>query len=140
MKVTPYLFFAGQCAEAIQHYQSVVGADVLFQMQYKDAPEALPEGMDDPAMADCILHASLKIGESEIMLCDIPAANHTGNNGYSLAITVHEESQAREIFAALSKQGSIQMPLAPTFYSPCFGTLTDKFGIEWMINLDTESK
>ena len=136
MQLTPYLFFDGKCAEAIDFYKSAIGADIVFMMQYKDAPEPLPEGMNSPELQDCVMHASFKIGDSEVMASDAPPGNHKGHNGFSLSITVADENEAKKTFAAMSDGGKVQMPLGPTFFSPCFGTLVDKFGVEWMVYVE----
>ena len=136
MQVTPYLFFDGQCAEAINFYKDAVGADIIFMMQYKDAPEGLPEGMNSPELHNRVMHATFKLGDSEIMTADAPPGNHSGHRGFSLSITVADEAQAKKIFTAMSTGGQVKMPLAPTFFSPCFGTLEDKFGVEWMVYVE----
>ena len=57
-------------------------------------------------------------------------------SGFRLAIMFTNETQARQAFDALSSDGgSVQMPLGPTFWSPCFGMVTDQFGIGWMLSV-----
>jgi len=58
-----------------------------------------------------------------------------GFHGFSLALALHDEAAVRRTFDALADGGSIQMPLEKTFWSPCFGMLTDRFGIGWMIHV-----
>jgi PhnB protein len=53
--------------------------------------------------------------------------------GISLTLAVKDEPAAKKYFDALTDGGSVQMPLAKTFFSPAFGTLTDKFGVNWMV-------
>jgi PhnB protein len=55
--------------------------------------------------------------------------------GFSLSLTVANEAEARRTFAALSEGGQVQMPLTKTFWSPCFGMLSDRFGVGWMISV-----
>ena len=49
------------------------------------------------------------------------------------AMSAPDEADARRTFDALADGGKIEMPLAKTFWSPCFGMLTDRFGVEWMV-------
>jgi PhnB protein len=55
--------------------------------------------------------------------------------GFALACTVKDAGQAQRVFAALSDGGQVQMPLTKTFWSVAFGMLTDRFGIDWMVNV-----
>jgi PhnB protein len=58
-------------------------------------------------------------------------------DGFSLSLAVPTEAEANRAFAALSEGGQVKMPLAKTFWSPCFGMLTDRFGIGWMVSVVT---
>lgn len=138
MQVTPYVFFGGRCAEALEFYQQAINAEILFMMQYKDSPEPLPEGMNSPDLQNNVMHASWKVGNSEIMSADAAPGNHNGHAGFSLSITTKTDAEAKEIYGALSAGGKQQMPLGPTFFSPCFGMLVDKFGVEWMVYVEGE--
>ena len=140
LHITPYLFFDGRCAEAISFYQNAIGAEVVFMMQYKDAPEGLPSEMGKPELRERVMHATFKIGDSEIMTADAPPGNHKGHGGFSLSITVATEAQAKQIFTAMSDDGKVLMPLSPTFFSSCFGTLEDKFGVEWMVYVEGQTQ
>ena len=53
--------------------------------------------------------------------------------GFSLAINLDDEAEAKRIFEGLSKGGKVDMPLSKTFWSPCYGMLTDRFGVAWMV-------
>jgi PhnB protein len=55
--------------------------------------------------------------------------------GFSLALAVPTEAEANRAFAALAAGGEVKMPLTKTFWSPCFGMLTDRFGIGWMVSV-----
>ena len=138
MQVTPYVFFDGQCAEALAFYNEAVGAEILFSMQYKDSPEPLPEEMNVAGLQDRVMHATFKLGDSHIMTSDAAPGHHKGHGGFSLSITVVDKSEAEKIFNGLSNGGKVLMPLTETFFSPYFGTLQDKFGIEWMVYVEGE--
>ncbi|HEY1791457.1 MAG TPA: VOC family protein [Opitutaceae bacterium] len=132
MIVQPYLFFGGRCDEAIEFYRQSVGASVEFLMRYRDSPEPQPPGRLPAGFEGKVMHASVRIGETVLMVSD--GCEHGQEySGFSLSIAFHGEAEARQGFEALSAGGKVSMPLAKTFWSPCFGMLTDRFGIDWMI-------
>lgn len=133
MIVEPYLFFEGRCEEAMTFYTKAVGAKVEALMRYKESPEPPPPGMVPPGSENKVMHALFRIGESAIMASDGGCSNAQKFDGFSLTITVANEAEAKGKFAALSEGGTVTMPLGKTFFSPCFGMLTDKFGVGWMV-------
>lgn len=130
MKVEPYLFLEGRCEEAIEFYRNALGAEVRFQMRFKEAPDP---SMCSPGLEDKIMHANLTIGESSLMMSDGRCEQAPQFMGFSLSLSVGDESEAERCFAALSDGGKVVMPLTKTFYSPSFGMVTDRFGVMWMI-------
>ncbi|MGA7981308.1 MAG: VOC family protein, partial [Chromatiaceae bacterium] len=52
-----------------------------------------------------------------------------------MSLTLEDEADARRKFEALAAEGEVRMPMTKTFWSPCFGMLTDRFGLSWMIQL-----
>lgn len=133
MIVEPYLFFEGRCEEAMTFYAKAVGAKVEALMRYKESPEPPPPGMVPPGSENKVMHALFRIGDSAIMASDGGCSNAQKFEGFSLTITVANEAEAKAKFAALSEGGVVTMPLGKTFFSPCFGMLTDKFGVGWMV-------
>jgi PhnB protein len=87
--------------------------------------------------ADNIMHATIKVGESTIMMCDDPRpdAGAAGGN-ISLAIGLHDPARAKQLFDNLAKGGTIVMPLEKTYWAEAFGMVTDQFGVKWMVNCD----
>lgn len=135
MQVEPYLFFNGRCEEALDFYRSALGAEVTSLMRYKDSPEPMEPGMVPPGSEDKVMHANLRIGETQIMASDGDCAGQPDFRGFSLTITVPDAADADRMFAALADGGQVQMPLARTFWSPRFGMLVDRFGLGWMVNV-----
>jgi PhnB protein len=133
MRIEPYLFFDGRCEEAIEFYKQALGAEVMMLMRHKESPEPAPPGMLPPGSENKVMHASLRIGETMVMLSDGRCQGKPSFQGFSLCIAVPDEPQAQKLFTALSDGGQVQMPLTKTFYSPCFGMVTDRFGVGWMI-------
>jgi PhnB protein len=136
MKLQPYLFFDGRCEEAVAFYVKALGAKVEMMMRYQDSPEPLPPGMVPPGSENKVMHASLHVGDSILMVCDDCSPTPTYFKGFSLSLDPATKADAERIFAALSDQGKVVMPLNKTFWSACFGMLTDRFGVGWMINVD----
>lgn len=134
MRVEPYLFFNGRCDEAIALYQRAFGASLLARMLYKEAPDTPP--MPLPAgWGDKVLHASLRIGETTVMASDGTTTDPLRFEGFSLSVEMPDEQAARRAFDALASDGQVQMPLGPTFFSPYFGMVIDRFGVSWMITI-----
>jgi PhnB protein len=133
MKVEPYLFFNGRCEEALEFYRRALGAEVTTLMRMKDSPEPHPPGMCPPGWENNVMHANLRIGETQVMASDGMPGSKPDFKGFSLTIDVPDEAKARQVFAVLAEGGQVQMPLAKTFYSPCFGMVADRFGVSWMV-------
>lgn len=132
MKLESYLFFDGRCEEALEFYKGALGAEVAFMMRYKDSPEPPPPGMVPPDYGDKIMHASLLIGGTRVMAAD-GCGMHKSFDGFSLSLTASDEGEAHKLFNALTSGGKVEMPLGKTFFSPCFGMVTDRFGMGWMV-------
>ena len=140
MKVQPYLFFEGRCEEAIDFYRGALGAEVTMLMRFKDSPEPSSPEMCPPGSEDKVLHASFRIGETEVMASDGMCSGQPSFQGVSLSLTVPDEATAERFFAALGDDGQVQMPLAQTFFSPRFGMVADRFGVSWMITVAPEGQ
>jgi PhnB protein len=132
MQVQPYLFFDGRCEEALEFYRDAVGAKVEALMRFKDSPEPPPADCA-PVGADKVMHASLRIGDTQVMVSDGDARGRPEFKGFSLALTVADADEAQRRFAALGEGGQVVVPLGKTFFSPSFGMLVDRFGVHWMV-------
>ncbi|MCP4451902.1 MAG: VOC family protein [Planctomycetes bacterium] len=132
MQLHAYLCYNGRCDEAIAFYTEVLCAEVVMKSYFKDMPdsEGCPSGAEDNVM-----HATLKIGESMLMVSDGCGQDGPNFDGFSMSLSLTDETEARRLFDALSKGGEVQMPLAKTFWSPCFGMVKDQFGLPWMLNV-----
>lgn len=135
-RVENYLFFNGKCEEALEFYQRALGAELQMKMRYKESPEPTPPGMLPPGFEDKIMHASFKVGQSLLMASDGCSNGKPSFDGFSLSYCAVNEAEAKKAFTALSEGGEVKMPLNKTFWSPCFGMLTDKFGLGWMVTVN----
>ncbi len=138
--IQPYLFFGGRCEEAVDFYKSSLGAEVEMLMKFRDSPDPPPEEMRFPGYEDKVMHASFRIGESVVMASDGCGSEQTEFSGFSLSLTMPDETGAKRVFGLLADGGEVQMPLGKTFWSPCFGMVTDRFGLGWMVSVEAETE
>ena len=137
MQIQPYLFFNGRCEEAIEFYRRTLGAEMTMLMRFKDSPEPPPPGMLPPGFENNVMHANLRIGDATVMASDGTCSVESAFQGFSLSVTVASVEMADRLFQALADGGQVQMPLNTTFWSPRFGMVTDRFGVAWMVHVDS---
>ena len=130
--IQAYLFFAGRCDEALDFYKQTLGAEIEMMMRFNESPDPTPPAMLQPGFENKIMHSSFKVGDTRLMASD-GCSDASKFDGFRLAISMDSEADVRRAFDALSEGGSVDMPLTPTFWSPCYGMLTDKFGLAWML-------
>lgn len=130
----PYLFFNGRCEEAIEFYRKALNAELQILMRFKDSPDPTPPGMVPPGWENKVMHASLRIGDTRLMVSD-GCADSPGFQGFSLSLTVSNDADADSAFNGLADGGQVRMPLSKTFWAPRFGMLEDRFGVGWMITV-----
>lgn len=139
MKTQPYLFFNGRCEEAVAFYQSALGAKPGMLMRFHEAPEPPPPDMIPENWGDKVMHTGFFLGDDLIMASD-GCESGTGFSGFALSLTLPDADACKKAFDSLSDGGKVTMPLGHTFWSPCFGMVTDRFGIGWMITVPEETK
>ncbi|PJX28367.1 hypothetical protein CAP48_03055 [Advenella sp. S44] len=130
--IVPYLFFGGRCEEALNFYKNAIGAQLDTMMRFSESPEPPPPGAVPPDFDEKIMHASFRIGSSLVMASDGCGTDST-RGGFALSVIPVNKEEATQMFTALADGGSVTMPLGETFFSPCFGILKDRFGLEWII-------
>lgn len=135
MPIEPYLFFNGRCDEAIDFYRQVFGAELLMRMSFKENPDPPPPGELPPGLDDKVMHASLRIGDATVMMSDGMGTGGCEFRGFSLSHALPDETAARAVFERLCDGGQVTMPMGRTFWSPCFGMVSDRFGVGWMISV-----
>jgi PhnB protein len=133
MQAQPYLFFDGRCEEALEFYQSTLGAEVTMLMHFKDSPEPCGDGMLPPGAENKVMHTSFRIGDTTVMASDGRCQGRPEFRGFSLSLTAADDAEAERLFASLADGGQVQMPLTKTFFSSRFGMVADRFGVPWMV-------
>lgn len=125
MQPIPYLFFRGTCEEAIRAYGRIFGSPEPQVMYAKDAPGG---DMGDTG----VMHAALKVGDGWIYASD--QSNTKDMAGAYVCVSGRHEAETRRWFDALAEGGTVEMPIEKTFWSPAFGSLTDRWGTQWLLD------
>ena len=134
MAIRPYLAFAGNAREAFTEYQKIFGGELNI-IGFQDVPEAGPPPSD--VKPDGVMHAALIASDALLMGADDPNGNFDGNvQGICVNVSLADPPEARRVFDALSKGGTVQQPMGETFFSPAFGMCIDRFGTPWMVMVD----
>jgi PhnB protein len=138
-RVSTYLNFSDKTEEAFGFYRSVFGGEFEGGIhRFSEVPSA--EGMPGLAESDknLVMHIALPIlGGHVLMGTDAPASMGfkvvTGNNVH-ISLEPDTKAEAKRLFDALAAGGTIDMPLADMFWGAYYGSLTDQYGVHWMVN------
>ena len=136
MRVEPYLMMSGRCTDALAFYQLAIDAKTTMVMRFDESPDQNHPMPLPPDWGKKIMHSSMTVGNTTVMMSDGMSTEPKDLSGITLSITADDEAQAKKMFDALSVGGKVFMPLGKTFWSPCFGMVSDKFGVSWMVGLD----
>jgi PhnB protein len=142
VNVLPYLNFAGNAEEAFNFYKSVFGGEFSSAVRFKDLPM---EGISIPKEdEDKMMHIGLPIGKDNMLMAS-DALESLGQHvvqGNNVHVSVHPDSreEADRIFSALSVGADIEMPIAEQVWGDYYGSLKDKFGIQWMVNYSPQQE
>ncbi|WP_341214005.1 VOC family protein [uncultured Limimaricola sp.] len=131
----PYLTFHGNCAEALAEYARIFGTEPANVMSVADAPEEVRASLPE-ASPQAVMHAALKVGDGWIYASDDIMGGSPEMAGCSIIVALPDAAQARAAFDELATGGQIHMDFSETFWSAGFGTLTDRFGTRWMIDVE----
>lgn len=134
MAVEVYLIFNGNCREVVSFYEKVFDTDKAEIMTFGDSPQNPNYQLPEEAK-DLVMHTRLSIFGSTVMFSDtFPGSPFTIGNNVTLAVVSDDEAKMHKAFEALKDGGKVTMELQETFWSKCYGSLTDKFGIEWQFS------
>jgi PhnB protein len=136
MQLDTYLFFNGDCADALALYQAAFGAEVHTLIRFRDTPDAANVA---PEWQDKVMHALFSLGSTAIMVSDgqfgQPRKDYTG---FTLSIAANDAASGERIFNALAEGGNVLTPWQSTFFTQGFGMVQDRFGVPWLINVVNE--
>ncbi len=133
ISIQPYVFFDGNCQEALDFYKSALGAEVSV-MTFGDAPMEVP-----PEQAARVMHATLTIGSGENQASffasdGMPGAPIDSGMRAHISIGAADPETGAKYFNALAEGGTVTMAYEKQFWGDTFGMVTDRFGIKWMVN------
>lgn len=135
MSVDAYLNFNGNCREAVLYYAEVFQSPEPKIMSFGDAPPS-PEHQLPPEAKNLVMHSQLQISGSTVMFSDVlPGMPFTLGNNITLSLASRNKEELERAYHMLADGGSVQMELQSTFFSELYGQVTDRFGIQWQINM-----
>ncbi len=134
-KLNIYLNFPGNAEDALKFYKGVFGGDFSALVRFKDMP--MPGAPLKAGDQDKLMHVALPVGNDVLMASDVPESLGmkfvAGNNAH-IAVQADSKDEAGRIFKALTAGGRVEMPIADQPWGDYYGSLTDKFGIGWMVS------
>lgn len=136
IKVSPHLFFGGNCREAMEFYKSVFGGNLALTTFGEGPPDAHkdPKANSDE-MKSKIMYAKLS-GDITLLASDNPHTIEDKNTGqFSIALEDSDETTLRGYFDKLAAKGQIDAPLTKQFWGDAFGMVTDAYGVSWMVTI-----
>ena len=139
--INPHINFNGNAEEAFNFYKSVFGGEFAKIMRFKDLSS--PEFPVAENEANKIMHIALPIGKSVLMANDVPEVLGRTNereNRSKIVISAESKEEADKLFNRLSAGGEIEMPISDSPWGSYFGMFRDKYGIEWMVDFDSNYK
>lgn len=127
-KITTFLTFQGQAEEAMSLYVSLFeGSEILSIMRYG------PEG---PGAEGSVMHATFSLNNQVFMCIDSNIAHEwTFTPAVSLWVTCETEQEIDTLYAELSKNGEVFMPLDAYPFAARYGWVADRFGVSWQLSL-----
>jgi PhnB protein len=137
VQLEPYLLFTGTCEEALNFYKDVFRGEIVGLSRWSEAPPNSEGPAVTPETANRVMHASFKSDGVSFMASDATPGKTYGEGPISLSLGGSDLAEAERVFNALAAGGTVEVPLTDMFWGARFGMLTDKFGIDWMVNCHT---
>lgn len=134
MEPTIYLYFNGNCLEAMQFYAETLGGEITGVFRNGDAPD--PESRM-PGGDDMVMNMNMRLGSANVMASDAPDGWYNKPQGFSVSIAPGSVAEFDRLYAALARDAErISMAPAETFWAERFAMFTDRFGTPWMLNFN----
>lgn len=129
--VTPYLFFRGNCRDAMEFYKEIFGGQLTIHT-YADMP--MPDTPDN--LKDQVMHAALTGGDVTLMASDTEEASPVAQKvSISISGFASDREKLTGFFDHLSEGVTASNPLKEEPWGSIFGSVIDKYGIEWMVDI-----
>lgn len=138
MAIDIYLTFNGDCREAVEFYAKVFETEEPHIMTFGESPPN-PEYPLPEEAKNLVMHARLAIDGSNVMFSDtFPGTPFTIGNNISLVYQSFDADKLKIVFDNLKAGGTVGMKLQETFWAKLYGQVTDKFGVNWQLNINNE--
>ena len=140
-QINPHINFNGNAEEAFNFYKSVFGGAFTKIIRFKDL--SIPEHPIPESEANKIMHIALPIGNSILMANDVPeflGRVNENENRSKIFVSAESKEEADKIFNGLSAGGTVEMPIDESPWGSYFAMFRDKYGIEWMVEFDANTK
>lgn len=136
MAVLPYLYFNGNCREAVNYYADIFKTQEPRILLFGDMPANESFPLSDEAKNQ-VMHAEIVISGTTIMFSDTaPGMQYIVGNNILLTYRSTDIDEIKSIFNQLKTEGNVIMEIQETFWSKCYGYLIDKFGIGWQLSFE----
>lgn len=137
MAVDLFLYFNGNCCEAVDFYAQVFGVEKQPVMRFGDMPPGQGLQITDEAK-DLIMYTYLPIMDSNVMFSDVfPGTPYYIGNNINITISSKDIEEIKAWFEKLSQGGAVTMQLQETGFSKCYGSVVDRYGVPWQLVLDS---
>jgi PhnB protein len=136
LRITPYLGFDGNCAEAFRLDERALGGTIEVLTTYGDTPmkEQMP-----PDTHGRVVHVRLAVNGDWLMGGDAPPGQYTKPASITVNVQVDRVAEAERIYRELSEGGTVEMEMQQTFWAARFAMFRDRFGTPWMINCEKDA-
>ncbi len=137
MKIHPYLNFEGKTEETVRFYENILGGKLTEIHRFGSMPQ---EGGSEltPEQKNLVMHVGLELPDGQMIMgsdmIEGMGPKRVEGNNFSISVHPDTKQEADRIFNALAEGGTINMPIADQFWGDYFGGVTDRFGINWMVN------
>ena len=131
MNISFHIHFNGTCQDAFEFYATLLDGQIGTMLPFCKSPAA------DSVPADWqnkIVHANIKLHGIELAGDDLPPGLYQPPKGFYVLLSLENEEKTKAVFEALAAGGEVLFPLQPTFWSPCYGIVVDRFGVAWKLN------
>lgn len=134
MEPVIYLFFKGNCLEAMMHYAEVLGGEIGEVFRNGDAPD---EQSRMPGGDHMVMNMTMRLGTATVMASDSPESMYDAPQGFRVQIAPSSRDEFQRIYDALAAGAkAVTMQPAETFWAERFAMFTDKYGTPWMLNYE----
>lgn len=134
MPVSMYINFDGNCREAVTYYSKVFNTEAPQLMTFGEGPSDPAYPMPEEAKTR-IMHTAIHIAGTLVMFSDsFPGSPLIKGNNMSLTVVTDDIAAITSWYNQLKEGGTVQMALGETFFSKCYGSLIDKYGIHWQFS------